>query len=439
MKIHELETLIPDFLKDSDLLYLCVMDVEGQIFFENQPFSKLYPSASTEVFERNFLDSCSKKNDWDFNDFLMQVVEKPQHKIHIELLHGKSVFVKWEFSVLLNDEDDFAGILAVGHKSAAELGSKDESLGKFSLMESPFGATVTLDFHWEIIHVNAEAEQFFGKKTKEVIGKTIWQVYPDLNVYQHALEFKKAKESKSLRIFEVFNSNNGRFYKVYVYPKTAGLELVFQDVTAIQNLSLELLKSNLKLDAVLEHTEEYVFFVGKDLRIIGFNAKAGHWCNLNLGKNLKEGEKFLGFLSDDLDEIFLKNWENILAGHVVTFEKEITATQMTAGPIWFLHKFFPLRDQLGTVTGFVYSMKDIHSEKLEKDKLKKQNKVMREVLYNQSATLRSPLSSILGLLELIDKNQLDKENKKYLSYLRTLSQDLDKVIRNNSKQISDLD
>ncbi|MFT6895293.1 MAG: hypothetical protein ACJAWX_002911, partial [Algoriphagus sp.] len=51
----------------------------------------------------------------------------------------------------------------------------------------------------------------------------------------------------------------------------------------------------------------------------------------------------------------------------------------------------------------------------------------------------SPLSSMLGLLDLIDPNQLDFENQKYFSYLKPLAKKLDEVIRTNAKQISSFD
>ncbi|MGY6741478.1 MAG: PAS domain-containing protein [Cecembia sp.] len=437
LKPQELEALLPDFLKNSELLYVCVMDIEGQICMSNGLFNQLLEPYGADIFEKNFLDACHKRNRWDFHEFLIQVIEKPKSKIHIDLIHRKSLLIKWEFSTLQNEEGDFVGILAVGHKvsdgSQMDFGVKDlMETGSFSELQ------VSLDNNWEIIHVNRVAEDFFGKKLGEIIGQTIWQVYPDINVYQHALEFKNAKTSKSLQVFEAFNSKNGRHYKVFVYPKNSGLDLVFRDITEVQGLSNELLSTKLTLDALMEHAEEQIYFVAKDLRIFGFNAKAKEWVKLQFGKTLKHHDKFLSYLPEDVDEDFLRHMEDIMGGN--SYQVQRAVKQQPYGKSnWFNHNFFPLKDKNGSIRGFVYTMKDIHEDKLDIDKLKKQNKVMREVLHAQSSTLRSPLSSILGLLELIDKNQLDNENKKYFSYLKPLAQELDKVIRNNSKQVSDLD
>ncbi|EKB48996.1 PAS domain S-box protein [Cecembia lonarensis] len=437
LKIQELEYLVPDFLKNSDLLYVSVMDSEGQIFLSNNLFKQLFKPFGTDNYEKNFLEICHKRNQWDFHDFLIQVIEKPNHKIHVDLVHAHNLLIKWEFSTLQNEEGDFAGILAVGHKffeGTSLKGQESHTLKPDITAE----VKVSLDFNWEITDANLAAETFFDRKFNELIGKTIWQVYPDLNVYQHALEFKKARETKSMRVFEEFNSKNGRYYKVFVYPKNLGLDLVFRDVTEIQGLSAQLLKTKLTLEALMEHSPEEIFFVGKDLRIFGFNNRAKLWVKEQFGKTLKNGDKFLNFLPGDMDEVFLKYMEEILAGQSLQIHKEVLQ-QPYGNAIWFAHNFYPLKEKDASVRGFVYAMKDIHEDKMSNDKLKKQNKIMREVIHTQSSTLRSPLSSILGLLELIDKNQLDKENKKYFSLLKPLAQELDKVIRNNSKQVSDLD
>lgn len=438
LKIQELEALVPQFLKNSDLLYVSVLDIEGQIYLANKLFEELLEPNGADILEKNFLDTCHRRNNWDIQDFLIQVIEKPLHKLHVELVHGKNLLIKWEFSALQNEEGDFSGILAVGHKHFQHFKNPGPHLPLYVHQEAPADVQVSLDFAWEIVHVNPNAETFFGKKAAELIGQTIWQVYPDLSVYQHALEFKKAKTSGSFRIFEEFNSLNGRFYKIFVYPKAFGLDLVFQDITEIHQLSKELANKNLNLEALIEHANEQIFFIGKDLRIAGFNTKAEKFVKIQFGRTLRHGDKFLNYLPDNMDEFFLKHLEEILSGKTFQLEKEIFQSAYKK-PIWYFHKFYPLKDLNGVVSGFVYAFLDIHEDKMSTAKLKKQNKIMREVLYTQASILRSPLSSILGLLELIDKEQMDKENKKYLAYLKTLAQELDKVIRNNSKQVSDLD
>jgi len=436
LNLKELEFLVPDFIKNSDLLYVCVLDIEGQVLFAGNQFLKLFEPNGADVFEKNFIETLHKGNKFNLIDFLVQVSERPNHQTQIELLHG-NFLIKWEFTVLKNEEGDFSGILAIGHKVSEQVQQPNFLLSSenFDLESDVF---VQLNAAWEIIHLNPKALDFFERKPEELLGKTIWQVYPDQTFYKHALEFKKAKESRTLRVFEDFNSSNGRHYKIYVHPKTLGLDLILKDITEIQKLSEDFKILNLTLQTVLDFSDEHIFIVSKDLRVFGFNEKAKDLIKSVFGKTLKKGDKFSGYLMGEIDEFFLKYVEEILQGKSFSIDKEVHLNKVSQ-KIWYNHKFFPLKDLEGQVRGFLYSFEDIHEDKMSQEKLVKQNKLMREVLYEQSSKLRSPLSSILGLLELIDKDQLDKENRKYFSYLKPLAQELDQLIRYNSKQISDLD
>lgn len=437
LKVKEIEAIVPAFFKNSDLIYVCVLDIEGQVYYASKKFEQLFETGFTEIFEKNFVETLKKGVQTDIHDLLMSVIEKPNHNTQVEFLHGNSL-IKWEFSVLKNEEGDFSGILGLGHPKSNhyQIGHAESSFPKS--VNPITDIFMQLDHSWEIVSANDQAEKYFNQKEENLLGKSIWQIYPDQNIYRFALEFKKAKESKTLRVFEDFSIVNGRWYKVYVIPRPVGLDLVLKDISEVQKLSQEYKQVNCNLQTVIENSEENIFFVGKDLRILGFNSKAEKLVKCHFSKNMKIGDKFLAYLMEGMDEEFLKHVERIFEGNRIEFEKEVLH-QKYGEKIWFTHKFFPLVSADQKIIGFVYSCKDIHEEKIQTNKLNNQNRLMREILHTQSTTLRSPLSSILGLLELIDKNQLDKENKKYFSYLKPLAQELDQTIRNNSKQVSDLD
>jgi nitrogen-specific signal transduction histidine kinase len=99
----------------------------------------------------------------------------------------------------------------------------------------------------------------------------------------------------------------------------------------------------------------------------------------------------------------------------------------------------PIFDEMGLIK--LIAIHAIMLPKLSKRmaRLEAENKALKELVLAPSYILRSPLSSMLGLLDLIDPNQLDQENKKYFSYLKPLAKELDEVIRVNAKRVSAFD
>jgi PAS domain-containing protein len=437
LKVKEIEALIPQYFKQSDLIYVCVVDIEGQIWFSNEKFQRLFDSKIVSDFELNFTECLKDKSEFDIHAFLIEVTGKPNRGETVELNH-KSHPAKWEFTVLMTKEGDFSGILGIGYPKQVVVSSFSTDYTFPKDVNPATDIYFQLNHKWQIQKANELAEKFFEMKEDKLLGNTIWQIYPEKDIYRYALEFKKAKESKTMRIFEDFNSLNGRWYKIYILPRISGIDVVFKDISQVQNLSEEIKQLQLTLQSVLESSEESIFLVGKDLKVIGYNSSAEKQVKQRFNKELQDGDKFINYLMEEIDEVFLKEVESILSGKFKCFELAVP-TKMTKEKILYSHKFFPLIDSQENVVGFGYACKDINDQTKHSDKIKSQNKLMRDVLHNQSTVLRSPLSSILGLLELMDDSQLDKENKKYLSYLKALAQDLDKIIRQNSKKVSDLD
>ena len=72
-------------------------------------------------------------------------------------------------------------------------------------------------------------------------------------------------------------------------------------------------------------------------------------------------------------------------------------------------------------------------------KASRENEQLRELALSPSHILRGSISSMIGLLQLIDAKQLDKENRKLFGYLRQLFKELDRTIRLHVKKMSTFD
>jgi len=66
--------------------------------------------------------------------------------------------------------------------------------------------------------------------------------------------------------------------------------------------------------------------------------------------------------------------------------------------------------------------------------IEKQNEQLKKISWIQSHEVRAPLSSILGLVELIKENQDTPYNADVIDMLVKAAQNLDEVVRNITKQ-----
>ncbi|UJP64058.1 PAS domain-containing protein [Mongoliitalea daihaiensis] len=426
---------IPEFLNASNSLFSVFLDFDGHIVqighllrqvFEDTDFALSKRFSFAELIDADELKS--------FHEMLMEVIERPTISSSYIFSHKYAV-VNWEFTAVKEGED-YVGVLGVGFPISTAKNITERPINLDTINQQS-DALIRINQSWEIISVNEIAKPYF-KSHETLVGQKIWYAFVHEQIFKHAHEFKEAKETKMMRIFEDVFPSLGKHLKFFIIPQKTYLDLIIQDKTEINVLSKELIEKDLMVHSIIESMEEAVFFVGRDLRILQFNEKALQHARSDFNKSLKVGDKFLNFLMDGVDDRLLGEIENIFEGKEVTFELEVP-NHRTSNLNWFDFKFIPFKDFHGNVIGFIYLNKNINFEKKSIQKITQRNTVLREVVYDQTFQMRTPLSSILGLLELMDKSLLDKENLKYLSYLKTLAANLDEIIRTNSKRASDLD
>jgi PAS domain-containing protein len=422
---------MPSYLYDSKSLLVCVLDADGQILHGGELFKSFFALPKYPLFT-SFYSLIQDSQIPYFEDIILEVLGSP-YQIFSAFQYHQHGNVQWEFSLLKNNEGDFLGVMGIGtvrRDADSNLATKTESL------HSENDIHFQLDQNWEIIYLNDPAELFFGGKRHQLLNQKVWQVFPNSKIYEYALEFKKAKEEKRARVFEDFIPESGRWYQICIEPRLEQMDVFFKDTSEVQLLENELLRLGYSFDAVLNGAEEAMMLLSHDLRILRYNAKAGEQVAMFLDREIQAGDKFLQNLLPGIEQKVLGQLESIISGQEISFEREIGAIGNPHNKI-FQHRIFPIKDNNGKLIGFIYANRDVHQERDLVAKLSKDYHTLREIAYQQFLELRSPLSSILGLLELLDKDQLDKENQKYFSYIRILADELDQIIRKNSAKIND--
>jgi L-lysine 2,3-aminomutase len=101
-----------------------------------------------------------------------------------------------------------------------------------------------------------------------------------------------------------------------------------------------------------------------------------------------------------------------------------------------------LYDENGNFNNIEGTIHDITQRKNAEEIIKLKNKKLTEVAFLQSHIVRRPIANILGVLDLINKNNpTDPINSELLPKLEEISKDLDDVIKqivHKTKEIDDM-
>jgi PAS domain-containing protein len=120
-------------------------------------------------------------------------------------------------------------------------------------LESITDAFITIDPDWRFSYVNHEAELVLQRPRTDLLGRMVWEVFPEAVGSQFQHEYERAVAQKVAVAFEAMYPLDGRYFGVRAYPSAQGLAIYFQDVSEQRRARDELRVSEERLNLGLEH------------------------------------------------------------------------------------------------------------------------------------------------------------------------------------------
>jgi PAS domain S-box-containing protein len=140
-----------------------------------------------------------------------------------------------------------------------------------TILESITDLYYSLDSEWRFTDINRQTLERFGKSREELIGKVIWDVFPDAidsALYPH---FYQAVKDLTPRHFELQSKIvPGRWFETHVYPTEEGVSAYLRDISERKQAEEEIRFQAHLLDAV----EQAVIATDLEGNIIYWNSFA---------------------------------------------------------------------------------------------------------------------------------------------------------------------
>jgi len=417
-----IEELIPDFLLESDYFQTILLDVEGNVMCSPERLDSKYYSEGVNHFS-NHLEAAFIPQ---FNQTIDMLLASPKQKRQLVLTfkNRKPEQVWWEFSMITNSEMDLVGIIGIGVNTTF----LEQEMPWNSLVDLLEFGKIKLDQEFKILDFDQKIIRWLAMDVLGTEGKGelfLSQLPIKLNhlysMSQPTCLVLSDEESGILFSALLTRSNSG--FQLYLLPK------------ARKSISNQIVKPF--TPAHLATFPGAVWVVDESLGFVQQNQQA---VDATLDWSGKSGTSSFDFIFNSEFESLnqLKNY--VLSG----FEGKSSGFEIKLNPVDSNPSFWyvgvrPIFDESGLIK--LIAVHAIMLPKLSKRlaRLETENKALKELVLAPSYILRSPLSSMLGLLDLIDQNQLDQENQKFFSYLKPLAKELDEVIRVNAKRVSALD
>jgi len=103
-----------------------------------------------------------------------------------------------------------------------------------SILESISDAFYAVDREWRFTYVNATAEELTGRPREELLGKKIWDEFPQAEDSESRRQIERAMKEGVTTTFETLSPVLGTYISGRAYPSAEGLSVYFQDATEQQ-------------------------------------------------------------------------------------------------------------------------------------------------------------------------------------------------------------
>jgi PAS domain S-box-containing protein len=101
-----------------------------------------------------------------------------------------------------------------------------------TILDSITDAFFSLNGNWEFSYVNRQTVRTLQCEAEDLLGKSIWDVYPGTLGSDFERMYRKAAQERISLTFNAYYPDHDRWYDVNVYPAPDGLSVYFRDITS---------------------------------------------------------------------------------------------------------------------------------------------------------------------------------------------------------------
>ncbi|WP_318345787.1 PAS domain S-box protein [Flagellimonas baculiformis] len=153
-------------------------------------------------------------------------------------------------------------------------------------------AFYAVDKHWNLTFFNKEAENLLRKRSEEVLGKNLWELFPPAVGSKLETVFKRVANKGRAESFEYLYPGNGSWYEINTYPSNGGISVYFKNIDERKKAVVALESAYQEKNMILESIGDAFFAMREDFTVTYWNKTAERLIGVKredlIGKNLWE-------------------------------------------------------------------------------------------------------------------------------------------------------
>jgi PAS domain S-box-containing protein len=336
------------------------------------------------------------------NDRLILSTGQPQSREEIVTInHNQRIFLSTK-GVYRDLQGDVAGIVGIAHditeqkrvqEQLAELviseaiaRQENEATQKriSHILDNTSDAFISLDSEWRYTYVNQKAGQLSHRRPEDLIGKNIWEEFPQGvgQTFYHA--YCKALAQQEFIQLEVYYQPWDRWFENRIYPCKDGLSIFFQEITDQKRAELALVASERRYRSLVVATSQVVWVTDAVGQAIDYSPS---WRELT-GQSEEEvkGWGWISAIHPEDRERTAQLWSHAVETKSI-YQSEHRVRTADGTYRFFLVRGIPILDENGEIQEWIGTHTDITERKLAEEALRQSKEQLHVFLDNSPAVI----------------------------------------------------
>ncbi|HEY3317627.1 MAG TPA: PAS domain S-box protein [Coriobacteriia bacterium] len=284
---------------------------------------------------------------------------------------GESRYVTFSFRRIRLDTDNAVLVTArdTTDEVEAQRQAQVEAAQLDEVLERMGDAFFGLDRDWRFTYVNERGARLLARPREELIGESIWDVFPEAKGTAFYSELQRAMREQRPVAFEEYYAPLDMWASVQAHPSPSGLSAFLSNITSLKQREAALATSEAQLRAVIDNSPDIIQMKDLDGTFIRVNDEFARLFGMPKEEVIGKSDRDL--LPADTARKLEENDHLVREqGRPVQFEEEVSVPSV--GHRLYLTTKFPLKDASGRVYGTAGISADI-TQRAEQERARRES------------------------------------------------------------------